>query len=217
MIEILIQEARDSDDKLPVEMPEIFFPLIEDIMSEVNKNDTSSNANTNKRLWVAFGQWLGLKQLGGKIKRKHVRQYLRLKWKKISHSFKIQNNKDFQAISNTAMAYNTRKEKVRLILLSRNNIQSLHESVKIHYISKPECITDANGQTLVHLENLNDPSAVMQATNAVNEYYFHTLKHPSHRSKEFWKNFVEHFGAYTLYNTLPYTSSNTASSHNIDH
>ena len=115
------------------------------------------------------------------------------------------------------MAYNTRKEKVRLILLSRNNIQSLHESVKIHYISKPECITDANGQTLVHLENLNDPSAVMQATNAVNEYYFHTLKHPSHRSKEFWKNFVEHFGAYTLYNTLPYTSSNTASSHNIDH
>jgi len=48
-------------------------------MSEVNKDDTSSNANTNKRLWVAFGQWLGLKQLGGKIKRKHVRQYLRLK------------------------------------------------------------------------------------------------------------------------------------------
>ena len=79
MIEILIQEARDSDDKLPVEMPEIFFPLIEDIMSEVNKDDTSSNANTNKRLWVAFGQWLGLKQLGGKIKRKHVRQYFRLK------------------------------------------------------------------------------------------------------------------------------------------
>ena len=92
------------------------------------------------------------------------------------------------------MAYNTRKKKVQLILLSRNNIQSFHESVKIHYISKPECITDANGQTLVHLENLNNPSTVMQATNAVNEYYFHTLKHPSHRSKEFWKNFVEHFG-----------------------
>ena len=60
-------------------------------MREVNKDDTSSNANTNKRLWVAFGQWLGLKQLGKKIKRKHVCQYLRLKWKKISHSFKIQN------------------------------------------------------------------------------------------------------------------------------
>ena len=74
-----------------------------------------------------------------------------------------------------------------------------------------------NGQTLVHLENLNDLSTVMQATNAVNEYYFHTLKHPSHRSKEFWKNFVKHFEAYTLYNTLPYTSLNTASFHNIDH
>ena len=89
MIEILIQEARDSDDKLPVEMPKEFFSLIEDIMSEVNKDDTSSNADTNKCLWVAFGQWLGLKQLGGKIKRKHVHQHLRLKWKKISHSLKI--------------------------------------------------------------------------------------------------------------------------------
>lgn len=58
-------------------------------MSEVNKDDTSSNADTNKCLWVAFGQWLELKQLGGKIKRKHVHQHLRLKWKKISHSLKI--------------------------------------------------------------------------------------------------------------------------------
>ena len=48
-------------------------------MSEVNKDDTSNNADTNKRLWVAFGWWLGLKQLGEKLKKKHVCQHLRLK------------------------------------------------------------------------------------------------------------------------------------------
>ncbi|CAG8666425.1 8053_t:CDS:2, partial [Paraglomus brasilianum] len=53
-------------------------------------------------------------------------------------------------------------------------------------------------RTLVHLENLNDQSAVTKATNAVNEYYYHTLKHPSHRSDEFWSNFIEHFGMLLL-------------------
>src|SRR5207247_2211616 len=48
-------------------------------------------------------------------------------------------------------------------------------------------------------------------------YYFHTLEHPSHRSESFWKIFIEHFGAFTLNNPFPYTSSNTASSHNSDH
>jgi hypothetical protein len=76
---------------------------------------------------------------------------------------------------------------------------------------------DLNGQTLVHLEQLNDNNAIILATNVVNNYYFHTLEHPSHRSNEFWTNFIEHFGAYIRNNLLPFTSSNTASTHNIDH
>ncbi|RHZ51912.1 hypothetical protein Glove_468g9 [Diversispora epigaea] len=60
-------------------------------------------------------------------------------------------------------------------------------------------------------------AVVMQATNAINDYYFHTLKHPSHQSDNFWENFIEHFGAYTRNNLLPFTSSNTASTHNSEH
>ena len=56
-----------------------------------------------------------------------------------------------------------------------------------------------------------------KATNAVNNYYYHILEHPSHQNNEFWENFIEHFGTYTLYNVLPYTSSNIASSHNMEH
>ena len=41
---------------------------------------------------------------------------------------------------------------------------------------------------------------------------------PNFVSQEsFWKNFIEHFGAFALNNLFPYTSSNSASSHNIDH
>jgi hypothetical protein len=184
LIEILIKEARSDSDNSSfrlVEIPEDFFLLIDkDIINEIDKNDISPITDTNKRLWVTFGQWLGLKQLGEPIKRKHVRHHLRLKWSKLRHSLNIQNDKDFQAISNTAVARNTRKEKAQLILLARNDFQSLNRLVDIHYISEPECVTDVDGQTLIHLENLNDQSTVMQATNAVNEYYFHTLKHPSH-------------------------------------
>jgi len=111
------------------------------------------------------GWWLRLKRPDGPIKRKHVRHHLRLKWSKLRHSLNIRDNKDFHAISNTAVARNTRKEKARLIMSVRNNFRSLDGLVQIHYISEPECITDIDRRTLVHLENLNDQNAVTKATN----------------------------------------------------
>ncbi|CAG8828710.1 14407_t:CDS:1, partial [Racocetra persica] len=35
--------------------------------------------------------------------------------------------------------------------------------------------------------------------------------------KEFWSNFIKHFEAYTRNNLLLFTSSNTASTHNMNH
>ncbi|CAG8821584.1 19431_t:CDS:2, partial [Racocetra persica] len=65
-------------------------------------------------------------------------------------------------------------------------------------------------RTLIHLEQLNDPDAVTTVSNIVNWYYFYLLENPSHQSKEFWTNFIKHFGAYARNNLLPFTSSNTA-------
>ncbi|CAG8687323.1 22458_t:CDS:2 [Racocetra persica] len=84
------------------------------------------------------------------------------------------------------------------------------ELVQFKYIAEPECITDLSSRTLVHLEQLNDYNAIILATNAVNNYYFHTLEHLSYRSDEFWTNFIKHFRAYTRNNLLPFTSFNTA-------
>ena len=109
---------------------------------------------------------------------------------------RIRNSKDIPDIVGVRI---TRREKSRLISLARE--QSLEELVQFRYVVSPECITDQENQTLIHLEQLDDQGAVMQATNAVNRYYFHTLGHPSHRSDDFWTNF-EHFGAYTRNNPL---------------
>ncbi|CAG8806989.1 19875_t:CDS:2, partial [Racocetra persica] len=126
-------------------------------------------------------------------------------------------DRDFQDLFDIATAFNTRREKARLIISACHNPQSISELVQFKYIAEPECITNLSGRTLVHLEQLDDYNAVILATNAVNNYYFHMLKHLLYRSDEFWTNFIEHFGAYTRNNLLPFTSSNTASTHNVDH
>jgi hypothetical protein len=76
---------------------------------------------------------------------------------------------------------------------------------------------DQNDRTLIHLENIDDQNALIQATDAVNKYYSHLMSDKAHKSKDFCKNSVEHFGAYRRFTSLPYTSANTASSHNLNH
>ncbi|CAG8671426.1 21406_t:CDS:2 [Racocetra persica] len=133
----------------------------------------------------------------------------------LKYAVDFQNNES-QDILRTTL-YISRKEKAHLIISARGNLCSFKKLVKLRHLTVSECVTDVEGRTLVHLALLNNPRAVIQATDAVNHYYFHTLNNPSHRSDEFWKNFIEHFGAYTRNNLLLFTSLNTASSHNTAH
>jgi hypothetical protein len=173
------------------------------------------------------------------VKRKQVRRYLKNIWNKLKHSLNLRTS--ISSIFTTESTIESESEllvtkgleskisklandfeiaskkdgkKEKLIKLAPN---SLKELKKFRFLMEGECIVDLDNRTLVHLEYLNNYNAIKQATKAVDNYYFHTLKNPSHRSDSFWKEFVEHFGAYTLYNVLPYTSSDMASTHNIDH
>ncbi|KAF0442576.1 calnexin independence factor cif1 [Gigaspora margarita] len=201
LIETLIREAKSSNGnslellKIPLNF---FFLIYTDIIRETGIGIESSSSNTaNNRLWVAFGWWLF--------------------WKKLQHAHNIQSNRNFQDLFDIATVHNTKKEKACLIISACHNLQSISEVVQLKHITEPECIANLSNQTLVHLEQLNDDNAIIFTTNTVNNYYFHMLEHPSHRSDEFWTNFIEHFRAYTRNNLLPFTSSNTASTHNIDH
>ncbi|RHZ77632.1 hypothetical protein Glove_174g3 [Diversispora epigaea] len=106
---------------------------------------------------------------------------------------------------------NSAKSKYRLTRQDNQLVKSAHCFVK------PGCIVDQNDRTLIHLENIDDQNALIQATDAVNKYHSHLMSDKAHKSKDFCKNSVEHFGAYRRFTSLPYTSANTASSHNLNH
>ncbi|CAG8793193.1 18239_t:CDS:2, partial [Racocetra persica] len=194
LIETLLREASTSNNSIDLpKIPPDFLSLVySDIIKEKNDVKEPLDVDTNnKRLWIAFG---------------------RLLWKKLQHAYV-----ELQNFFDTATIRKSRKEKTQLIVSARNNNKSLDKLVQLEHIFEPKCITDLGHRTLIHLEQLDDPDAVTTASNIVNWYYFHLLENPSHRSKEFWTNFIEHFGAYTRNNLLLFTSSNTASTHNINH
>ncbi|RHZ89981.1 hypothetical protein Glove_9g86 [Diversispora epigaea] len=168
----------------------VFLSSLDCVASNVNK--ISKKIYTRELLieiLIREAKILGIEE---PVTRRNTRRYLRSKWMKLKHAIDSQNNIS-QNISTAE--YISRMEKTKLIISARNDCHLL----KGCYIKKSTCITDIN------------------ATEGINNYYFHTLKNPSHRSKEFWKNFIEHFGVYTRNNLLPFTSSNTASMHNCEH
>ena len=215
LVNMLIREARSANNIELSDVPPNFLLLVDKEIIKMGEHDDAnpySNNAKNKRLWVALGRWLGMEE---PAIRRDARCHLRSKWIDLKYAVDFQNNES-QDILRTTL-YISRKEKAYLIISARGNFCSFKKLVKLRHLTVSECVTDVEGRTLVHLALLNNPRAVIQATDVVNHYYFHILNNPSLCSYEFWKNFIEHFGAYTRNNLLPFTSSNTASSHNIAH
>jgi hypothetical protein len=147
------------------------------------------------------------------FQKRQVHRYLKNLCSKIKHSIELYQQQEF---TNSPLLIPL-KNQLKIIQSAHQKFQSISNLFQYRHIIYPECIINEFNQTLIHLEYIDDFSAVTKATEAINHYYFHTLNNPSHRSIEFWQNFVEHFGTYYRNNALPFTSRNTASSHNIDH
>ena len=197
LIETLLKEMKSRKNSFKsVKIPSTFLSLIdtEIIGSSVIDNPAS------KRSWIALGKWLGFESYDKPLKKKQIRRYIKLKWKKL----------------NAATLKKSQKQRKKLIESARK-VKSIKELAHFRHVKNLECITDLSGQTLIHLKQLEDLNAVKLATNTINEYYNHLVKDSSHQSKSFKNDLVEHFGAYTLNNLLPYTSADTACTHNPDH
>ncbi|RHZ90221.1 hypothetical protein Glove_2g63 [Diversispora epigaea] len=190
-LDCVASNAKIVNNEIPY-LPSKFLPLINEI--DHNKEIEFQTNDLKNKSWIDLGRWLEIEE---PVTRRNT------------HS---QNNIS-QNISTAE--YISRMEKTKLIISARNDCHLL----KGCYIKKSTCITDINGRTLIHFDQLDSTAitAITQATEGINNYYFHTLKNPSHRSKEFWKNFIEHFGVYTRNNLLLFTSSNTTSMHNCEH
>ncbi|CAG8515277.1 1576_t:CDS:2, partial [Acaulospora colombiana] len=62
-----------------------------------------------------------------------------------------------------------------------------------------------------------DLEVAKNAQNVIDRYFYHTLNNPTHHSKQFASNMMEHFCSFTDSNNEPYTTANTASSHCQEH
>lgn len=88
LVETLIREAKLAKNITSEQLFEIPYDFLSLVNSDIiNPNVTSSE--TNNRLWVAFGRWLGFE---GKIKRRQVRQHIRMKWQNLQHALNLRNN-----------------------------------------------------------------------------------------------------------------------------
>ncbi|RHZ76775.1 hypothetical protein Glove_193g34 [Diversispora epigaea] len=180
------------------DIPLDYFQLIISIKDDVDKDNA---------IWSKIAKWFSKKnKVPRHIEKGKLQKVLKKKWDNLfeDDSFKIKM---------------TKSQKEELINSAKQN-NRLAKNENIYYFDNPGCIVDQNDQTLIHLEKINDSDALLKATKAVNEYYFHLVdeNNASHRSEKFCQNFIEHFGAYRLYTNLPYTSLHTANNYsNIDY
>ncbi|KAF0513458.1 calnexin independence factor cif1 [Gigaspora margarita] len=123
-------------------------------------NSYSDNAK-NKRLWVALGRWLGMEE---PVIKRDVRRHLWSKWIDLKYAVDFQNNESQDILRTTS--YISRKEKAHLIISAQGNLSSFKKLVKLRHLTVSECVTDVEGRTLVHLALINNPRAVIQATDA---------------------------------------------------
>ena len=205
-------ENEDMDKNMDKDMDKDIDENEDENMDENMDEDEDADEGIDKDIWISFGKWLGIEKLP--IKKK-VKKVIKNKWRKLQHGLIYQNNQDIVLDINTIG--DDFKCKNNLIKSANENNNTLDKLKNYYYLTKSECIVDQNNQTLIHLDSINNNNAILQATKAVNDYYFHTLENPSHRSDSFWDDMAEHFGAYRTYNQFPYISAEMASSHNQNH
>ncbi|CAG8615189.1 44390_t:CDS:2, partial [Gigaspora margarita] len=103
------------------------------------------------------------------------------------------------------------KELTNTILEKNINIKGYH------YIFDPQYFKNTFEETIVDLYIFQNLRVVKNARETVQQYFVHMLNKPFYQFKEFSKELVKHFGAFTDSNNELYTISNTALSYNKGH
>ncbi|CAG8464674.1 10428_t:CDS:2, partial [Acaulospora colombiana] len=109
------------------------------------------------------------------------------------------------------------KDKLYIALETTKKVAHGIDLEAYRHIFKPQCFKNAFGETIVDFLDLANPLVAKNARNVIDRYYYHTLNNPTHQSKQFASNMIEHFCSFTDSNNEPYTTANTASSHCQEH
>lgn len=122
-----------------------------------------------------------------------------------------------QTLISEALCQNLKDKQIIANVLTHKMAEKDINIKGYHHIFDSQRFKNALGETMVDLYTFSNSRVTKSVKIAVDQYYVHMLDNLSHQSKEFKKELVEHFGAFTGNNNEPYTTANTVSSHNQDH
>ncbi|CAG8633353.1 7502_t:CDS:2, partial [Acaulospora morrowiae] len=184
------------------EFPAKFMDLLESEVFNCRDPSTSSELERSKSSWKEFALWACFKIGPNYILQ--LRRHCRLLWTRTLNVY--QHKAQNKSLENKLyIADDTTKD-----VISGNKLGGYY------HISDSQCFRNSFGETIVDFFDLGDQITTSGARIAVDQYYQHTIAHPSHQSKQFAKDLIEHFGGFADSNNLPYITANTASSHHED-
>ncbi|CAG8567491.1 42374_t:CDS:2, partial [Gigaspora margarita] len=122
-----------------------------------------------------------------------------------------------QLIISEALCHDDQEKKIIASKLTNKMLEKNINIMGYYHIFDPLCLKNTFRETIVDLYLFQNSRVAKIAREAVQQYFVYMLNEPSHQSKEFSKGLAEHFGAFMGSNNQPYTTSNTALSHNPEH
>ncbi|CAG8619889.1 19720_t:CDS:2, partial [Gigaspora rosea] len=201
-LENIWSELYNSERSLPPQTTQIIHPIlttfqipaefIDLLESEIFDHTKPTNKNSDLA-WKQFALWAFFAISPSIVKQ--ICNHCQCLWSKIKHAHQQHVKAGKVSLKQTTISKALcRNLKDKQIIASVLTDKMSEEDVNIkgyHHIFDPQCFKNALGETMVLFRVPESP-----------------------KSKEFSKESVEHFGAFTGNNNEPYTTSNTASSHN---
>ncbi|CAG8609428.1 10715_t:CDS:2 [Acaulospora morrowiae] len=205
------------------EIPTNFMELLESEVFNHTSLDHASHNNpsalvesSDKLLWKNFALW-GCFVIGPNFIQQ-LRRHCRHLWFRVNLIYRHVESQDKSLeryIHETFLRHPRDK-----LYIAKESTMIVARGINLknyQHIFNPQCFVNTFGETIVDLFDFYNKIAVEDVRIAVDQYYQHTLAHPSHQSKQFAKDLIEHFGGFADSNNLPYTTANTASSHCEEH
>ncbi|RIB11970.1 hypothetical protein C2G38_2202061, partial [Gigaspora rosea] len=190
--------------------------LVMDTMeSEIFSNNGSLNSSS--AVWREFGLWTYFPKIPDFNKCFH--HHCRRLWSKVNHAHR-EAQKKMQKVYNISEAFGQPSNyKLDVAEKTTRDVATGEEFEGYYHVFNPQCFRNSFDEVVVDFFDLVKPTGEEDTIAVVDKYYSHNLNKDNklHKSKEFKKGLVEHFGAFTGNNNEPYTTANTASNHCSEH
>ncbi|CAG8590376.1 1147_t:CDS:2 [Diversispora eburnea] len=198
------------------EFPAKFMDLLETEVFNRRDSSASSELERSKSSWEKFALWACFK-IGPNYILQH-RRHCHLLWTRTLNVYQHEaQNKPLEGHKINEIFLRNPKDKLYIADETTKEVISGNKLGRYYHISDSQCLKNSFEETIVDFFDLDNQTAVGGARIAVDQYYQHTIAHPSHLSKQFAKDLIEHFGGFADSNNLPCTAANTASSHREEH